>query len=44
MKKINYLLNNTLDTKNAPRHDLNIKKPWKNPKISRNSVAKFRLI
>jgi hypothetical protein len=44
MKNINYLLNNPLDTKKAPMHELNLKKPWKNPKISRNSVAKFRLI
>ncbi|MBQ8018429.1 MAG: hypothetical protein IJ258_10055 [Methanobrevibacter sp.] len=44
MKNINYQLNNPLDTKNAPKQELNIKKPWKNPKISRNSLAKFRLI
>jgi len=44
MKNINYQLNNPLDTKKAPMHDLNIRKPWANPKISRNSMAKFRLI
>jgi len=44
MKGINYLLNNPLDTKNAPRFDLNIKRHWINSKISRNSFAKFRLI
>ena len=44
MKGINYLLNNPLDTKNARIQELNIKKPWQNPKISRKSISRFRLI
>ena len=44
MKNINYLLNNPLDTRNAKMNELNIKKPWRNPKITRNGRIRFRLI
>jgi len=44
MKDINYQLNNPLDTKKAPKFDLNILRFKSKSKISRNSRIKFILI
>lgn len=41
MKDINYLLNNPLDTRNASRFDMNIRRYIKDSKISRNSNIKL---
>ncbi len=40
-KDINYQFNNPLDTRRAPRFELNIKRYMGKSKISRNSKIKF---
>jgi hypothetical protein len=40
-KDISYQFNNPLDTRRAPRFELNIKRYGGNSKISRNSRIKF---
>lgn len=44
MKKINYLLNNPLETRKAHNTDISIRRMWDKPKVSRNSIIKLILL